>query len=356
MPLWPKRGCAILGKAVALALAPAALQLAEVSGDDGAGGEPAAPLTGDLWTQLTTEEWQPGRVGEFSTSVPVKDLECEGPQTLIVSDSALQWVVVKERMHEHLSGPFNDPWLLHVAMQIQREEPDSCVLGITSTSAYLLPLTMPKFRNMARMLSTDCNFLVLNVTFYDTLRSGFPIFGILDGLATPEYRAWFGTQEANAFFPPRVAPPSCNAPAARALRGEIERGRVEPSWRAPLLLSADVFAAGDACGKTEAEGGCPLATAAALIVYALARAEDEAPPGSEAVEAALRDVIELVSRAEEIIRSYSWDEGVAFGELVATPWHLWWLLQRLQLALPPLLGPEGGWKRHSQHDASRREL
>merc|ERR1719464_2243400 len=99
-------------------------------------------------------------------------------------------------MHQHLTNPLGDPWLFQTVMRIQKDEPDTCVLGITSTSAYLLPLTMPKFRNMARMLNTDCNFLILNVTFYDTLRSGFPIFGIVDGLSTPEYRAWFDTEES----------------------------------------------------------------------------------------------------------------------------------------------------------------
>merc|ERR1711957_428525 len=108
---------------------------------------------------------------------------------------------------------------------------------------------MPKFRNMARMLNTDHNFLVLNVSFYDSLRSGFPIFGIIDGLSTPEYRDWFTTAEGLSFFPPRDIPASCESTISRQFLTELERGRSDPAvWRVPLLLSVEVFATGEANG------------------------------------------------------------------------------------------------------------
>jgi len=310
----------------------------------------------DLWAKLTSEDWQPGRVGEFNTTFPLKDLECEGTQTRMVSDPLLTWADVKDRMHKHLTEPMDDRWLLQVAMQIQKDEPDSCVLGVTSTSAYLLPVTMPKFRNMARMLNEDCNFLILNVTFYDTLRSGFPIFGILDGLASAEFRAWFQTDEGLSYFPGRRVPATCHVEPVRVLRERIEAHRTMQRPRALLIPSVDVFLAGDDVGRPEAAGGCPLAKSAALISYALSRAEGPRPAGSEAVYAALRDVIEMVSRAEELVRSHSWDDGVAFGQLVATPWNIWWLLHRLQLALPRLLSPHSNWRGLRSDDTSTAEL
>lgn len=320
------------------------------------------------------EQWQPGKVGEFSTSLPMKDLECVGPQTKIVGQADVTWADVKEGLHQHLSNPLEDRLLFQRVMQIQQDEPDTCVLGITSTSVYLLPVTMPKFRNMARMLGSDQNLLLLNLTFYDVVRSGFPLFGILDGLASPEYKAWFGTPESLQFFPLRPTPAACGSPAATELREEILRSREasppgEPPARRPRLQSgATAFFA---AGKPASGGVCAPAEAAALLVWALARASGfgkarkpalsaaHGPAAGAAREAArqaaLRDVIELVSRAEELIRDYSWSEGVAFGEMVASPWNFWWLLHSLQRALPPLVQPPPEPARTQRHPG-RAEL
>lgn len=346
-----------------------------------AGEEDAAGLAGDeaadSWERLTTEEsWQPGKVGEFSSSLPMKDLECKGPQTKILHQPDVKWAQVKEQLHQQLTEPLGNPWLFQVTMRIQKDEPDTCVLGITSTSVYLLPVTMPKFRNMARMLSQDQNLLILNLTFYDILRSDFPLFGILDGLATPEYKAWFGTPESLQFFPLRPTPASCGSTAATELREEISRSRDahraasgKVRARRPRL---EAGAAAFTAGKASVAGpACAPAEAASLLVWALARASGfsearrpkvgaahgsgAAAPREAARQAALRDVIELVSRAEELIRDYSWSEGVAFGELVATPWNIWWLLHRLQLTLPPLVLPPPEQARTDQR-SGRQEL
>lgn len=323
----------------------------------------------DSWELLTAaDQWQPGKVGEFQSSLPMKDLECTGPQTKILHQPEVTWADVKARLHQHLSKPLEDPWLFQTTMRIQKDEPDTCVLGITATSVYLLPVTMPKFRNMARMLSQDQNLLILNLTFYDVMRSGFPLFGILDGISDPEYRAWFGSPESLQFFPLRPTPQACGSPAATELREEIGRSRdsfvaagtsgAKPGRRPRLQAGAAAFfTAGKAASAATGGSGCTPAEAAALLVWALARAtgfaEARQPalsseahgaaaaqgPREAARQAALRDVIELVSRAEELIRDYSWSEGVSFGELVASPWSLWWLLHRLQLALPPLVEP-----------------
>lgn len=279
----------------------------------------------DMWQALTTEEWQPGKVaGNASTNTnPMKDLECSGPQTAMVSDPGLSWAMVKESLHGKLSDLQEDPWLLNVCVLIQREEPDHCVIGVTSTSALLLPLTMKKVRNVARMLSTDQDLLTLNVTFYDIARSGFPTFGILDGLSTPDFRAHY----------PEVADPCDGDAAARALRESLAAGRRGEWRRIPSELALAVFAAG-----AGAFASCPLPIAAALVVQALARAEsEESFREGTARDEALRDVIELVSRAEELIRDYKWSKEVDFGRIVASDWNLWWLLHRLQVTLPRLL-------------------
>lgn len=317
-----------------VAVGAAVLALSE--GEDPAGFV-EEPLEEDLWAKLTQEEWQPGYVNESGTTFPMKDLGCTGPQTRMVSNPALSWQAVKEQMHQHLGDPTQDPWLFQTAMTIQKEEPDACVLGVTSTSAYLLPVVMPKFRNMARVLSSDANLLVLNVTFYDTLRSGFPIFGILDGLATPQYRAWFGTPESFEYFPEQSAWPSCDDPSATALLHEIGRGRGSPTgWRAPLALAVAAYTSRQAAAPEP----CLPALSAALLVFALARVQS-APSGAGASrEAILRDVVELVSRAEEHLRNHTY-QGVPFGLLVASPWSPWWLLHRLQLELPRLFAPHG---------------
>ncbi|CAE8677863.1 unnamed protein product [Polarella glacialis] len=310
---------------------------------------------GDEWARLTKEDWQPGRTDNFSTSVPVKDLECEGPQTRIQTIPGLSWVDVKEVMHQRPSNIRQDPGLFSAIMQIQQKESDNCVLGIASTSALLLPVSMPKFRNLARVLSSDQNFLVLNVTFYDTLRSGFPMFGILDDIATEEYRSWFDSAESRQFFAALPEPKACQGPKAMALQRRIlslrKQRQEEVSGGIDLVLPAvDLFAAGEASGSAGGSTGCRPAAAAALLAMALSRAEavtavgdrDAAGSGLEVYAAALRDVIELTARAEELIRDYSWDEGVAFGQLVATPWNLWYMLQQIQFALQRLLGSP--WK------------
>eukprot|EP00928_Gymnodinium_smaydae_P026150 TRINITY_DN20619_c0_g7_i1.p1 TRINITY_DN20619_c0_g7~~TRINITY_DN20619_c0_g7_i1.p1 ORF type:complete len:427 (+),score=112.00 TRINITY_DN20619_c0_g7_i1:82-1362(+) len=328
------------------------------SGDDDVGDGESGDLAGDAWMQLTTEEWQPGRAGEGTTKVPMKDLECLGPQAKLVSnwsaEAGIDWTVVKEALHAQRSRPDENQWLFSVAARIQRDEPDTCVLGITSTSAFLLPMTMPKFRNMARMLNTDTNFLVLNVTFYDAVRSGFPIFGILDGLSTDAFRDWFFTPESFEYMPERsrdaaeeATTGGCDTPVARRLREAIARARAGEADAAasggsgsgvPVSAGIAFLAAGAAGSGLSAEVRCPQAAVAALLVSALARAELAAGAAvGEAALLALRDVVELVSRAERLLRRLSWDNGVGFGELVASPWSPWWLLHRLQLALPALL-------------------
>jgi len=292
----------------------------------------------DVWQRLTTEEWQPGRVGEFNSTNPIKDLECLGPQTTMVSDPSLPWAAVKDALLKNLGRPLEDPWLLSTITRIQKEEPDTCVLGITTTGAFLLPVTMPKFRNMARVLSSDQDFLVLNVTFFDSLRSGFPIFGVIDGLATLEYRAWFETPESYEYFPDRVDLPACREPAAVELREAVDALRHRRDMgRVPLQASVDFLASYGAARS------CKLAAAAAFLISALARVEATAEvlgPEAPTRDAALRDVIELVSRAEEFVREFSREAQMPFGELVASPWNVWWLLHQLQLVvLPKFFGP-----------------
>merc|ERR1712028_258684 len=100
------------------------------------------------------------------------------------------WAAVKEALLEYLARrpramPMEDPTLLRIAMQIQRYEPDVCVLGVIA------------------------------------------IFGLLDSLATPEYRDWFRSAESRNYFPERKASPTCELPAARSLLAEIEKGRTD---------------------------------------------------------------------------------------------------------------------------------
>jgi len=327
-----------------------------LSGGEGPVGLAENPPEDDAWAKITQEEWQPGYVNESGTTFPMKDLECVGPQTRMVSNPALPWHAVKERMHQHLGHPTQDPWLFQTAMTIQKEEPDTCVLGVTSTSAYLLPVVMPKFRNMARVLSSDHNLLVLNVSFYDTLRSGFPIFGILDGLSTPQYRAWFGSPESFEYFPEQPARSACADPSATTLLHEIGRGRESPTgWRAPLALAVAAYTSTQAAAPEP----CLPALSAALLVFALARAQSTPSGRGASREAALRDVVELVSRAEEHIRNDSY-QGVPFGLLVACPWSPWWLLHRLQLELPRLLqlprGPQRAGGGEGEPGRGRSEL
>eukprot|EP00930_Biecheleria_cincta_P057360 TRINITY_DN43310_c0_g1_i1.p1 TRINITY_DN43310_c0_g1~~TRINITY_DN43310_c0_g1_i1.p1 ORF type:complete len:361 (+),score=74.98 TRINITY_DN43310_c0_g1_i1:70-1152(+) len=307
----------------------------------------------DDWSRLTSEEWRPGDLGDSRTSVPMKDMECEGIQTALRhTPGGITWMDVKALMHVRPRSIRDDPDLFQLSAQIQREEPDLCVLGIAATSALLLPLTMPKFRNMARILTNDQNFLFLNVSFYDTLRSGFPIFGILDDLSTEEYRSWFQSAESSQFFDPLSVQPSCLLPPAQALAAQLERKRQtsprdssgadfkqqQQSLSSELLEPSVEFLAVPAETQT-----CRPATAAALLVLAMSRLQASIDRSAWTAQyAVLRDVIELLARAEELIRDYCWDEGVAFGMLVATPWNFWWLLQRLQYALQYFIG--NPWK------------
>lgn len=275
----------------------------------------------------------------------MKDMECEGVQTALRHiPGGITWMDVKALMHARPANIQHDRDLFQLSAQIQREEPDQCVLGIAATSAILLPLTMPKFRNMARVLTNDQNFLFLNVSFYDTLRSGFPIFGILDDLSTKEYRSWFETAESTQFFDSLVVRPSCLLPPAQALAAQLERQRQkrprdadseqQPSLSSELMEPSVEFLAAPAATET-----CRPAKAAALLVLAMSRLQASIDRSSSTAQyAVLRDVIELLARAEELIRDYCWDEGVAFGMLVATPWNLWWLLQCVQSALQHFLG------------------
>eukprot|EP00933_Yihiella_yeosuensis_P075546 TRINITY_DN84996_c0_g1_i1.p1 TRINITY_DN84996_c0_g1~~TRINITY_DN84996_c0_g1_i1.p1 ORF type:complete len:350 (+),score=43.53 TRINITY_DN84996_c0_g1_i1:36-1085(+) len=307
--------------------------------------------TSEEWDTLLTEEWQPGSLGNSSTSLPMKDLECEGYHNRIQSLPGISWIEVKQLMRQRPKSLNDDQDLLRIVVVLQRDEADNCVLGITSTSALLLPLQMPKYRNMARLLSNDQNFLILNVSFYDSLRSGFPIFGIIDDLATDDYRAWFESEESRSFFEPLQEASACRSPSVQRLLLELQSWRDSRS-RGPstnlLLAATDVFRDGKAASGL-GDGGCRPAAAAALLAMGLARLQAACDVSSskgsleaEVRAAVLRDSIELTTRAEELIRSYSWSEGVRFGQLVATPWNFWRLLNHMQKALQCFL--KNPWK------------
>eukprot|EP00927_Polykrikos_kofoidii_P085829 TRINITY_DN9427_c0_g2_i1.p1 TRINITY_DN9427_c0_g2~~TRINITY_DN9427_c0_g2_i1.p1 ORF type:complete len:374 (+),score=48.19 TRINITY_DN9427_c0_g2_i1:38-1123(+) len=324
-------GCGLPGFARTAVASIANDEIAEI--DDSADSEGEDP-----WARLTTEEWQPGRVGDNTSMHNIKDIECTGPQTQMVSDSDLGWHGVKALLYDTLSDVNSNLELKAIVIRIHREEPDACVLGIATTQALLLPITMPKFRNMARVLENDQNMLILNVTFFDTLRSGFPMFGVLDGLATNEFREWFESEEGFSFFPPRRRRPACETAEARSLLDDITRARVEGSWgsKTPAKDALTLLAVS---GADSGDTHCPLAAAAACLIVAMVRAET-APAAwrvggsmEESRESAVRDVIELVSRAEEFVRFFSGSDGISFAELVASPWSICWLLHRLQLTL-----------------------
>eukprot|EP00913_Durusdinium_trenchii_P027167 g25490.t1 len=89
-------------------------------------------------------------------------------------------------------------------------------------------------------------------------------------------------------------------------------------------------------GKVAAAQCRPAAAAAALVLAAAKiQAFLDGPQlrKSKAKKAVLRDVLELVTKAEDLIKTYSWHEGVAFGTLVGSEWNFWWVLQHLQLDL-----------------------
>lgn len=338
----------LLGRSKACAAAALmVLSLGVVARSDDSDASDDSTAEIDDWSRLTSEEWRPGDLGNSRTSVPMKDMECEGIQTALRhTPGGIAWVDVKALMHARPTNIRHDRDLFHLSAQIQRDEPDLCVLGIAATSALLLPLTMPKFRNLARVLTNDQNFLFLNVSFYDTLRSGFPMFGILDDLSSEDYRSWFQTAESRQFFDPPVVRPSCLLRPAQALAMQLELQRQkrprdggsdseqQRGLSSELLEPAVEFLA--AASETET---CRPAKAAALLLLAMSRLQVSKEWSAWTAQyAVLRDVIELLARAEELIRDYCWDEGVAFGMLVATPWNVWWLLQHVQYALQRFVG------------------
>lgn len=305
------------------------------------------------------EDWRPGYVGESTTSLPVRDLTCEGPGTRLRSMPGYTWVMVKSLLQCHSPGQSparSANEVLRILTTVQMNEPDDCCLGIVASSSFLLPYTMPKFRNMARTLSGDLNFLLLNVSFFDTLTSGFPIFGIYDDLSSVAYRTWFQSTESTEYFEPLPESAACRDPTAQVLQQKLQEQREE--WHARLQSHATAATkqraerAGDFDGEMfgflEAieildgfSGECRPAAAAAALVLALSRGKaiaDEPAKvrSSKAKRAAMRDVIELVTKAEDLLKDYSWHEGVAFGRLVASDWNFWWLLQQLQIVLKNL--------------------
>eukprot|EP00435_Cladocopium_sp_Y103_P020393 s1298_g5.t1 len=299
-------------------------------------------LEDELWKTLMQEDWRPGYVGESTTSLPIRDLTCQGPGTRLRSIPGCTWVMVKGLLQGR--SPANE--VLRILTRIQMDEPDDCALGIVTSSSFLLPYTMPKFRNMARTLSGDLNFLLLNVTFFDTLTSGFPIFGIYDDLSSVAYRSWFQSTESTEYFEPPPESAACRDPTAQVLQEKLQEQREE--WQAATRQRAGGDFDGEIDGFLEAieildgfAGECRPAAAAAALVLALSRGKaiaDEPAKvrNSKAKRAALRDVIELVTKAEDLLKDYSWHEGVAFGRLVASDWNFWWLLQQLQIVLKKL--------------------
>lgn len=304
----------------------------------------------DPWQRLYEQEWTPGRLDNHSTSVPMKDMLCEGPSTKLSYVGSIMWADVKASFRELADGAasYDLPLpLQQVLIKINQEEPDNCVLGITSTTSVLLPLKMPKFRNMARVLSTDQNFLALNVSFYDTLRSGFPVFGLIDRLASDEFRTWFQSDEALQFFSRERMQAACDSPQALRLLEVIQTQRQGLGSAFSLLAAAEFLAGGggtaasplrvqDASRSSETkrsgeEVSCAPGSVAALLSLALIRAQATDSGHERNVhEATVRDVIELVSRAEELLRNYHYNDNVTFGQLVVSPWNTWWLLHRLQ--------------------------
>ena len=230
----------------------------------------------EAWKTLMQEDWRPGYVGESTTSLPIRDMTCEGPGTTLKSMPGYTWVKVKGLLQSH-SQPHE---VLQILTTIQMDEPDECCLGIVTSSSFLLPYTMPKPRNMARTLSGDLNFLLLNVTFFDTLTSGFPIFGIYDDLSSPRYRSWFDSTESLEYFEPLPKPVACGEPAARVLQQKLQEQR--EAWHAEKQAAAaniETFnAPAEIYGFLEAieifDGlsvECRPAAAAAALVLALTR-------------------------------------------------------------------------------------
>ncbi|CAE7034128.1 unnamed protein product [Symbiodinium natans] len=270
---------------------------------------------------------------DHTTRVPVKDLSCVGEVAALQHLDGLTWADVKKMLNSRSARVSDDPRMMAVVAEIQKKESDDCVLGIISTSAYMTPAYYPKHRNLARILGTDVNLLSVNVSFYEALRAGFPIFSLFDDMSTPEFRAWFHTPECVQILDSFRDRPACSAAAAQSLRKRLEEernaGLISGHGRRLMLTAIEIFDT-EACE-------CRPANAAASLVLALCRAQAllEAPTlRSEREDSAVnRDVIELVTRAEELIKDYSWDEGFVFGRLVGSPWNFWWLLKLLQEAM-----------------------
>ena len=179
----------------------------------------------DAWNALMENNWKPGYIGDLKTSLPMRDLPCEGPGTTLETLPGLTWAEVKAMLHSRKESKVDSRELTMIVSNIQKAESDHCCLGIVTTSAYLLPITMPKPRNMARVLSTELNFLLLNITFFETLYSGFPVFGVYDDLSTLEFRTWFHSQEFLEYFEALPATSSCHVSTARNLQVELGKMR-----------------------------------------------------------------------------------------------------------------------------------
>ena len=230
-------------------------------------------LEDEVWKTLMQEDWRPGYVGESTTSLPIRDLSCEGPGTRLRSIPGYTWVLVKSLLQGQSPAQSANE-VLRIFTTIQMNEPDDCCLGIVTSSSFLLPYTMPKFRNMARTLSGDLNFLLLNVTFFDTLTSGFPIFGIYDDLSSVAYRTWFQSTESTEYFDPLPESAACKNPTAQVLQEKLQEQREE--WHAATKQRTGDF--GEIHGFLEAieildgfSAECRPAAAAAALVLALSR-------------------------------------------------------------------------------------
>ena len=221
------------------------------------------PEDGEMdWKALMEESWKPGYMGESKTTLPVRDMPCEGPGTRLETIQGLTWADVKDMLHRR-SQHANE--LKMLASRIQALESDRCCLGIVTTSAYLLPLTMPKPRNMARLLSIELNFLLVNITFFETLHSGFPLFGVYDDLSTSELRTWFQSEESLEYFEAIRDQTHCHEVAATKLQRELVRRRdaEDKEFRPLMPLAVEVF--------DSPAANCRPAAAAAALVLASAR-------------------------------------------------------------------------------------
>lgn len=241
------------------------------------------------WKMLMQETtWKPGHVADATTSLPIRDMPCEGPGKILRSIPGYTWAKVKRLLWQSNSDR-NE--VLLVLAKIQKDESDDCVLGIVTSSTFLLPYTMPKLRNSARTLSGDLNLFLLNVTFFETLISGFPIFGIYDDLSTAEYRSWFQSSESAKYFDPLPELAVCGSPV-QVLKEKLQDQR--DTWHSanqtkgskgskggeeiPGIYTGTGTVSGflDAIEILDGSGECRPAAAAATLVLALTRAKARA--------------------------------------------------------------------------------